>query len=138
MHQIIINHKALSLKSCSEFITCDESGGQNIFIGTVRSKTKEKKVTHLEYEAYVPMAFKEFEKIVAETKKLLKCQRIYVAHRTGILQLGDVAVIIGVSTAHRAEAFAACRYLIDETKKRVPIWKKEFFADGSHWVNAHP
>jgi molybdopterin synthase catalytic subunit len=115
-----------------------ESGGIDVFIGTVRNATKGKAVLRLEFEAYEKMAFAEMEKIAAEAISKWPIQRLLIHHRTGTLVVGEVPVIIAVSTAHRAAAFEACRYVIDTLKQTVPIWKKEIFEDGEVWVAAHP
>jgi len=84
------------------------------------------------------MAMKEMEKIAAEMKTKWPVHKILMHHRVGVLQVGEVPVIIAVSAAHRDAAFDACRYAIDALKQRVPIWKKEVFEDGEVWVAAHP
>jgi molybdopterin synthase catalytic subunit len=104
----------------------------------VRDITKGKKVVRLEFEAYGPMAYKELEKIAHDVAAKWPVHTLLVHHRTGILNIGDVAVVIVVSAAHRAAAFEACRYAIDTLKQTVPIWKKEVFEDGEEWVAAHP
>ncbi len=109
-----------------------------MFIGTVRNVTKGKKVLRLEFEAYEPMAISELKKIAKQALAQWPVQRVLIHHRTGILKVGEVPVIIAVSAAHRAAAFDACRYIIDTLKQIVPIWKKEIFEDGEVWVAAHP
>jgi molybdopterin synthase catalytic subunit len=115
-----------------------QSGGIDVFIGTVRDSTKGKSVTRLEFEAYEPMAIKEMEKIAARAFEKWAVQKLLIHHRTGTLEIGEVPVIIAVSCAHRDAAFEACRYVIDTLKQTVPIWKKEIFEDGEVWVAAHP
>jgi molybdopterin synthase catalytic subunit len=115
-----------------------ESGGIDVFIGTVRNITKGKPVIRLEFEAYEPMAIAEMEKILKQAFEKWPVQKALIHHRTGILLVGEVPVIIAVSAAHRAAAFDACRYIIDNLKQTVPIWKKEIFEDGEVWVAAHP
>ncbi len=115
-----------------------QSGGIDVFIGTVRDATKGKAVIKLEFEAYVPMALKEMEKIAREAFYKWPVQKLLIHHRVGVLQIGEVPVIIAVSCAHRDAAFEACRYVIDKLKQTVPIWKKEIFEDGEVWVAAHP
>ncbi|MDB5090618.1 MAG: molybdopterin synthase catalytic subunit [Mucilaginibacter sp.] len=115
-----------------------ESGGIDVFIGTVRNTTKGKKVIKLEFEAYEPMAIAEMEKIAKQAFEKWPVQRVLIHHRTGVLEVGEVPVVIAVSAAHRAAAFDACRYIIDTLKQTVPIWKKEIFEDGEVWVAAHP
>jgi molybdopterin synthase catalytic subunit len=93
-------------------------------------------VTRLEYEAFEALADKEGERIVREAIERFGITKAACVHRIGALAIGDLAVWVGVSSRHRAEAFAACRYIIDEVKHRVPIWKKEHYANGdSGWVN---
>lgn len=115
-----------------------ESGGIDIFIGTVRNATKGKTVLKLEFEAYGPMALKEMEKIANQVFEKWPVQKVLLHHRTGVLSVGEVPVVIAVSAAHRAAAFEACRFIIDTLKQTVPIWKKEFFEDGEVWVGATP
>jgi molybdopterin synthase catalytic subunit len=104
----------------------------------VRNATKGKQVVRLEFEAYEKMAVSELNKIAEEVVKRWPVHKIVIHHRTGILEVGEVPVIIAVSAAHRAAAFDACRYTIDTLKQTVPIWKKEVFEDGEVWVAAHP
>ena len=115
-----------------------QSGGINVFIGKVREVTKGKTVLRLEYEAYETMALKEMEKIAQEALHKWAVDKIVMHHRTGILETGEIPVVVAVSAAHRDAAFGACRYIIDTLKKTVPIWKKEVFEDGETWVSAHP
>ena len=90
------------------------------------------------FEAYEAMALKEMRRIAEEAFGRWPLQHLLIHHRTGVLQVGEVPVIIAVAAAHRAAAFDACRYAIDTLKQTVPIWKKEVFADGETWVAAHP
>lgn len=110
-------------------------GASVIFVGTVRNDQNGKPVEKLCYECYESLANREISLIVDEAKKRYGVDRIRVLHRIGWLKVGDVAVIIEVKSTHREEAFQACRAVIDEMKKKVPIWKKEVFRDGtSEWV----
>jgi molybdopterin synthase catalytic subunit len=112
------------------------AGGYACFEGWVRNHSDGREVGQLDYEAYERLGVKEGERIVAEAMARFGIARAHCVHRLGALQIGDLAVWVGVSAAHRDEAFAACRYIIDEVKQRVPIWKKEHFAAGdSGWVN---
>lgn len=115
-----------------------DAGAIDIFIGTVRNQTKGKTVTHLEFEAYESMAISEIEKIVEHAESKWPILKIAVVHALGKLEIGDVPVVIAVSTPHRKAAFEACQFVIDELKKSVPIWKREYFEDGDQWVSAHP
>ena len=128
----------LNIQSSIDWIMSPESGGIDVFIGTVRNATKGKKVIRLEFEAYEPMAIAEMEKIAKQAYEKWPAQKVLIHHRTGVLDVGEVPVVIAVSAAHRAAAFDACRYIIDTLKQTVPIWKKEIFEDGEIWVAAHP
>jgi molybdopterin synthase catalytic subunit len=117
------------------------SGAISVFVGTARNTSPQRDgadVTRLDYEAYVPMAEQEMRTIAAEAAERFGAVKIFVHHRIGTLEIGDAAVAIVVSTPHRAAAFDACRYVIEELKQRVPIWKKEVFHDGAEWVHARP
>ncbi len=112
------------------------AGGYASFEGWVRDHNDGRTVERLEYEAFESLAIKEGERIVAEAIAKFGVTRAACVHRVGSLAIGELAVWVGVSSAHRGEAFAACRYIIDEVKHRVPIWKKEHYSDGdSGWVN---
>jgi len=138
MIEVKISDKPLDIHHCIEAVQTPESGGIDVFIGTVRSATKNKVVVQLEFEAYESMALKELNKIALYARDNWPLHKIIVHHRTGILNVGEVAVVIAVSAAHRDAAFDACRYIIDTLKQTVPIWKKEVFEDGEVWVAAHP
>jgi molybdopterin synthase catalytic subunit len=111
-------------------------GGYAAFEGWVRDHNEGQRVTHLEYEAFEALGLREGEKIMAEARERYGVTRALCVHRLGDLGLKEIAVWVGVSAAHRDEAFKACRYIIDEVKHRVPIWKKEHYMSGdSGWVN---
>jgi len=106
------------------------------FEGWIRNENEGKAVLKLEYEAYEPLALSEGEKIIAEARQRFGHLHAHCVHRTGMLEIGECAVWVGVSSPHRDEAFQACRYIIDQLKVRLPIWKKEHYVDGhSGWVN---
>ncbi len=107
------------------------AGAIDVFIGTTRNHSKGRPVTSLEYEAYVPMAMKSMAEIEQQARKQWNLHGISIVHRIGKVDLGEPSVVIAVSSAHRDEAFKGCRFLIDTLKLEVPIWKREFFADGS-------
>lgn len=137
MTDLKISSEPLDIISCIGKVKNLQCGGMDIFIGTIRNKTKEKKVVRLEYEAYEPMALKEMKKIAEYALQLWPVENILIHHRVGVLKTSDIAVIVAVSAPHREAAFDACRYAIDTLKKTVPIWKKEVFEDGEEWVAAH-
>jgi len=138
MIDIKIIDEPLNLSECVEKVMSPQAGGIDLFIGTVRDHTKGKKVVRLEFEAYEKMALSEMQKIADEMMKRWPLHKILIHHRVGVLQIGEVPVIIAVSASHRAAAFDACRFAIDTLKETVPIWKKEIFEDGEEWVAAHP
>jgi len=138
MIEIKISDKPLDIQHCIDTVMSSECGGIDVFIGTVRNATKGKTVVQLEFEAYEKMAIKEMNKIAEEIMQKFPVQKIIIHHRIGILNIGEVPVVIAVAAAHRAAAFDACRCAIDTLKQTVPIWKKEVFEDGEVWVAAHP
>ncbi len=130
------SHTAIDTAALRAELANPESGGYTSFEGWVRNHNEGHKVRHLEYEAFEPLAVKEGERIVAEAIKRFGIERASCVHRVGDLAIGDMAVWVGASARHRDEAFRACRYIIDEVKHRVPIWKKEHYENGdSGWVN---
>lgn len=135
---IILQYAPLEVNKALTFVSDDAVGGIDIFVGTVRATTNQRNVVALEFEAYEKMAISELEKIIETARKKWPLHKIAVLHALGRKEIGDKAVVIAVSSAHRNEAFAACRYIIDTLKQTVPIWKKEIFEDGEVWVAAHP
>jgi molybdopterin synthase catalytic subunit len=115
----------------------DEQAGACVtFEGWVRNRNDGQPVASLEYEAYPPLAEKEGARIVAEAREKFSILAAHCVHRSGHLALGELAVWVGVTAEHRGAAFDACRYIIDEAKARVPIWKKEHYASGATaWIN---
>lgn len=112
-----------------------DCGGTVLFVGRVRNHHEGKKVLRLFYESYHSMAEKEIQKIIDDVRVKSGANEIRVIHRTGWLEVGDIAVVISASGAHREEAFTACRGVIDRIKRDVPIWKKEIYEDSTHsWV----
>ena len=112
------------------------AGAYTSFEGWIRNENEGHSVLRLEYEAYEPLALTEGRSILTEAQNKFPHLHAHCVHRIGLLEIGDCAVWVGVSSPHRDEAFLACRYIIDEIKIRLPIWKKEHYADGhSGWVN---
>lgn len=138
MINIQIKEEALSEQECHELAADDAAGGTVVFVGTVRNQTKGKKVVRLEFESFIPMAEKEMRKIAEQVEQKWEALQVVIHHRVGVLDVGEIPVIIAVSTPHRNAAFEACQYAIDTLKETVPIWKKEIFEDGEVWVAAHP
>ncbi|SFE42743.1 molybdenum cofactor biosynthesis protein MoaE [Thermoflexibacter ruber] len=135
---IYLTENKIDVNYLLDFVQHEEAGAVDIFIGTVRSKTSDKKVVRLEYEAYDTMAIKKIQEIVSQATQQWNILKYAVVHRKGILQIGEAAVVIAVATPHRQAAFEACKYIIDTIKANVPIWKKEVYENGEIWVAAHP
>ena len=120
-------------KLCDE-VRADADGAVALFVGTVRDHNKGRRVLYLEYEAYAAMAEAEMQRIEDEVRERFAVSRVALVHRTGRLEIGEASVIVAVAAAHRADAFDACRFVIDTLKQRVPIWKKEVFEGGEVWI----
>ena len=135
---IKITSNKLNLQDCYDFVQDASCGGIALFVGTVRNLTQDKKVTLLDFSTYKPMAIKEMEKIAKQAIEQFSIKKIAIHHSEGKLNIGEIPVIIAVSSPHRKEAFKACQFAIDTLKETVPIWKKEHFTNGEIWVNAHP
>ncbi|HAY77618.1 MAG TPA: hypothetical protein DCY33_07220 [Gemmatimonadetes bacterium] len=113
----------------------DEDGAALLFIGVVRNHADGRPVSGMRYDSYVEMSQRELKSIAAEAAERLGTDRLAVEHRIGELQIGEISVAIAVSSPHRAESFDATRYIIEEIKKRLPVWKKEYYEDGTDsWV----
>jgi molybdopterin synthase catalytic subunit len=127
----LITPDPIDVATVIDSVKADAAGGIDVFIGTTRDHSKGRKVVRLEYEAYVPMATKCLNEIEQEARQRWNLHGASIVHRTGMVTIGEASVVIAVSSVHRDEAFQACRYLIDRLKEVVPIWKREFFADGT-------
>jgi molybdopterin synthase catalytic subunit len=129
-----VRQEPLSLDEALSVVRRPGAGGLAVFIGVVRDESAGRPVTRLEYSAYASMARREIDRIAEEIEREIEGTRVAARHRIGPLEVGDAAVICVASAPHRAEAFRACRELIDRIKARVPIWKREIGPDGSAWV----
>lgn len=138
MESVLVTEDSLDVQGIIKLVEAPDGGAINVFVGTVRNATSGKAVLKLEFEAYEPMATKELSKIVKKAKSRWPILRVAVHHRTGLLPIGEVPVVIALSTPHRTAGFEACQFIIDTLKETVPIWKKEYFEDGEIWVAAHP
>ena len=131
-----LRNSPLSVPEVLAAVEDDGSGGTALFVGTVRDHDHDRAVTTLGYDAH-PSAAEQLRGIAAEVAAAHGARAVAALHRVGELQVNDIAVVVAVACPHRAEAFAACRALIDELKARVPIWKHQRFADGGdEWVGA--
>lgn len=134
MFAISDNH--IAVDALREQLMDPGAGGLCVFEGWVRNENEGRTVERLEYEVYEPLAVSEGEKVIAEAREQFPHLQACCVHRSGLLEIGDCAVWVGVAAPHRDEAFKACRYIIDQIKVRLPIWKKEHYIDGdSGWVN---
>lgn len=138
MAQFSLTPEPLDERAVTELVSGPDAGGVVTFVGRVRDQARGRSVVALEYEAYPEMAQSVFETIAAEAAARFSIKRVAIHHRCGRLVVGEPAVVIAVSAAHRGAAFDACEYVIDQLKARAPIWKKEFGPDGAVWVEEHP
>ena len=138
---ITLGTKPIDLALLERNVADPGAGAIVAFRGTTRRENAGRAVLRLEYEAYEPMALAEMRKLAREAGERWKIVRIAIAHRIGVVEIGETSVAIAVSAAHRAEAFEACRFAIDRLKEIVPIWKKEYFEGGEVWIGcqtSHP
>ena len=131
---IQITREQLDRNALIDTVSDPGAGGIVVFEGVVRDNARGKHVRYLEYDVYPEMAVQQIRGIIAEAERRWNVDRVAVAHRIGRLEIGEASVIIVVATPHRAEAFEACRYIIDTLKTTVPIWKKEVAMNGEEWV----
>lgn len=134
MDNFWLSEQPIDLNECIKQVVRPEAGAVSTFIGIAREFTYGKRTLFLEYEAYVPMAKKQFIRIGEEIKQKWPEAEVSIAHRIGRLEISDIAVAIAVSTPHRDASFKACRYAIERMKEVVPIWKKEHWEDGTKWL----
>jgi molybdopterin synthase catalytic subunit len=121
-------------ESINQSLHSTENGALVTFTGQARDRSRGKDVTHLFYEIYDEMANREMEKIVDEALEKWDITGCGVVHRYGRVEAGETSIHIAVTSAHRDDSFQACRFIIDEIKKRVPVWKQEWYRDGSRWI----
>ena len=129
-----ITNEPIIIQEIVDKVVDRDAGAINTFIGTVREMTKEKKTLYLIYEAYEAMAVKKLEQIGREIEERWPKTKVAITHRVGKLEITDIAVVIAVSTPHRADSYEASRYAIERIKEIVPIWKKEHWEDGTLWM----
>lgn len=132
----IVTAEPIDPRAVEALVAGPDAGAICTFTGTVRDNARDKDVTSLDYEAYIPAAEKMLSHIGLEILDRWPGVRTAITHRTGLLQPGEASVVIACASAHRAESFAAAEYAIDRIKEIVPIWKKEFYDDGSSWIGS--
>ncbi|HEY9288854.1 MAG TPA: molybdenum cofactor biosynthesis protein MoaE [Candidatus Dormibacteraeota bacterium] len=135
---VAIREDTLDAATVAARIKSDTDGGLVVFEGIVRAKSRGKDVRALVYEAYGSMAQRQMEQLAEEAHQRWPINDVAIVHRVGTLQVGETSVVIAVSAGHRGEAFEACRWLIDELKRSVPIWKKEVYTEGEAWIDDRP
>jgi molybdopterin synthase catalytic subunit len=136
MNRFRITHQAIDLQAFRRQLLDSSCGAYAQFEGWVRNHNEGRKVLQLEYEVYEPLAVKEGNRILEEARARFGVSQACAVHRGGLMALSEVAVVVGVSSPHRGEAFDACRFIIDQAKVRLPIWKKEYYENGpAEWVN---
>jgi molybdopterin synthase catalytic subunit len=135
MIRIILQKDPIDVAAHLNDVGTDEDGAVVSFIGRARCRSNDRDVKYLEYEAYEGMAEKELRRIAKDAKERWHATTITIVHRFGRVAIGESSILISVSSAHRDEAFQSTRYIIDTIKKTVPIWKKEFYSDGSMWIS---
>jgi molybdopterin synthase catalytic subunit len=131
---VALRDSPLSIDEAVAHVRHDGAGAVCVFLGTVRDRNEGARVVLLEYQVYEAMARAEMSRIVDEVTGEVPGVRLALMHRWGALEVGEIAVVCAASAVHRDEAYRACRALIDRTKARVPIWKREHGPDGAHWV----
>jgi len=131
-----ITRRPIALAPLVRAVGDPSAGAVVTFVGTTRNENVGRRVTRLEYEAFVPMAEREMRRLADEARRRWPLRKIAMAHRLGVVPVGQASVAIAVSAGHRAEAFAACHWLIDRLKEIVPIWKREHFRGGQVWIGA--
>jgi molybdopterin synthase catalytic subunit len=122
----------------AERIKCPEDGATIVFEGMVRDNTRGRKTLYLDYEAYDEMALRQMEDLASQAIAQYQVRDVAIVHRLGRLEVGETSVLIVVASAHRGPAYDASRWLIDTLKRKVPIWKKEYFVDGAVWADGEP
>jgi MoaE-MoaD fusion protein len=135
---IALIHERIDSVSLAAQVKQGEDGAVVVFDGIVRNNTRGRRTLFLVYEAYQEMALRQMRALAEEAVAVHGVRQVAMVHRLGRLEVGETSVLIAVSSAHRAQAFEACRWLIDTLKKTVPIWKKEHFEDGAVWADGEP
>jgi molybdopterin synthase catalytic subunit len=133
---ILVTDDKLDPEAITAQVRNPTSGAVVTFLGTTRSVTSDRKVLHLEYEAYRPMADNKLTEIADEMKARWPVEGVAIAHRTGRLEIEEISLVVAVSSGHRKDAFEACHYAVDRIKRTVPVWKKEYFEGGEVWVES--
>jgi molybdopterin synthase catalytic subunit len=135
---VFVTADALDPLPLTDFVTTGTDGAVVTFLGVTRDHNEGRKVLHLEYEAYQPMAENKILEIIGEMRGRWELGKIAIAHRTGRVDIGQTSMVVAVGSAHRRPAFEATHYFVDRLKELVPIWKREFFEGGDVWIGETP
>lgn len=136
--RVQLTRERIDTGALAERMKRPEDGATVVFEGIVRDNSRGRRTLYLDYEAYEEMARRQLESLAGDAIRRFQVRDVAIVHRLGRLQIGETSVAIVASSAHRAAAFDACRWLIDSLKKTVPIWKKEYFQDGAIWADGEP
>lgn len=138
MKRLALSAQPLDERAVVALVQSPRAGAVVSFTGRVRDHARGRPVVRLEYDAYPEMAERVFAEIAGEARARFAIDEVAIHHRSGELVVGEISVVVAVAAAHRAAAFDACRYIIDNLKRRAPIWKKEFGPDGGVWIDERP
>lgn len=131
---IVITCEELSPDQFTNLVRRDTNGAVVTFLGTTRDTFEGRRVIRLEYEAYEDMAYRKLEEIRQQLKAEFGVEDVAIGHRIGVVDIGEISLVVAVASPHRSEAFNACHEAVNRLKHSVPIWKKEFYEGGEHWV----
>ena len=141
LHTAIVKteEEKISLEEAKKFILSEKNGAESIFVGRVRNENSGKKVTAVTYDVHDQAVIKSFQSICNDAKsKFDKSASIFLEHAKGYVPVGEISILIAVSSGHRDEAFKICRYILEEIKHKSPIWKKEHYIEGNEeWLPGH-
>lgn len=133
--RILLTHSPLDVQATYEFLRSPNAGAVIVFAGTTRQWTHGRETVHLEYESYEPMALKVMHELLESAASRWPLTKACLIHRLGVVPISEASVLVGVSTAHRRDAYEASRFLIDTLKVQIPVWKREHWADGGQeWI----
>ena len=138
MNRAFIVRERIDMQAALERIKRPEDGAAIVFEGVVRNNTRGRQTLYLDYEAYEEMALRQMEELAVQALGQFQVRDVVIVHRLGRLEIGETSVLIAVASGHRGPAYEASRWLIDTLKKKVPIWKKEYFVDGAVWADGEP
>lgn len=139
MHTVQLTSLPISIADAYACLDDPECGAAVVFVGRVRNHHEGRAVTRINYTAYADMVQSEGEAIVSEARAMFDIRKAMVLHHAGTLPIGGISVVVGVASKHRADSFAACSWIMDEVKKRLPVWKEEFYQEGDRgWPSNTP